>query len=126
MNENAKKWVEALRSGKYKQGAGYLTRIIDDQEFDCCLGVACKLYQAEHGDLQIVKYHGMKSYDSKYAGVPEKVQKWLGMTSSAGKFGTPDKNFVYKSLAQENDNGKTFNEMATLIESEPEGLFSEV
>jgi hypothetical protein len=34
-----KRWVEALRSGKYKQGKDYLCR---DGDF-CCLGVLCEL-----------------------------------------------------------------------------------
>jgi hypothetical protein len=33
------KWVEALRSGKYKQGRGFLQR---NNEF-CCLGVLCEV-----------------------------------------------------------------------------------
>lgn len=33
---NKKLWIRALRSGKYKQGVGFLCR---DNEF-CCLGVA--------------------------------------------------------------------------------------
>lgn len=39
-----KKWLAALRSGKYKQGRGYLLEI-DDQgnKTYCCLGVACKV-----------------------------------------------------------------------------------
>lgn len=33
------KWVEALRSGKYKQGEGYLSRVDNGAEKFCCLGV---------------------------------------------------------------------------------------
>lgn len=36
--EFKRKWVEALRSGKYKQGRGQLK---DTQDQYCCLGVAC-------------------------------------------------------------------------------------
>ena len=45
MNENAKKWVKALRSGEFEQGTGYLRK---GDKF-CCLGVACAVYQDEVG-----------------------------------------------------------------------------
>jgi len=32
-------WIQALRSGKYKQGRGYLKYILDKEGFYCCLGV---------------------------------------------------------------------------------------
>lgn len=35
-----KVWIEALRSGEYKQGRGKL----EDRIGHCCLGVACKLF----------------------------------------------------------------------------------
>lgn len=36
-------WIDALRSGDYVQGAEVLTEIHGEQEYDCCLGVLCKL-----------------------------------------------------------------------------------
>lgn len=36
-------WVKALRSGEYTQGQLHLTTIEEDNEFDCCLGVFCKI-----------------------------------------------------------------------------------
>lgn len=38
---NRKKWVDALRSGKFKQGKGNLKA---DNKF-CCQGVACELFK---------------------------------------------------------------------------------
>ena len=37
------KWVEALESGKFKQGTGFLCqrKVVDGEEEFCCLGVAC-------------------------------------------------------------------------------------
>ena len=48
INSNAQKWVEALRSGEYKQGVGCLYDSRHDKY--CCLGVACKVYEKETGD----------------------------------------------------------------------------
>lgn len=50
--EFKKKWVSALKSGKYKQGSGYLRNVND--EF-CCLGVACDLVGVEWG--RVSKYN---------------------------------------------------------------------
>jgi hypothetical protein len=44
--EFRKKWIEALRSGKYKQGREYLKK----DGFHCCLGVACEIYNEHFAD----------------------------------------------------------------------------
>lgn len=47
MNQEIKnKWVDALLSGKYKQGMGMLRN--RNNKF-CCLGVLCDLYSKETG-----------------------------------------------------------------------------
>lgn len=52
-----KSWIEALRSGKYKQSKGCLhtyTGEADDEEGFCCLGVACDVQQeATRGSWRI-------------------------------------------------------------------------
>ena len=45
-NELRNLWVEALRSGKYKQGKGRLR----DGDTYCCLGVLCDLVAADNSD----------------------------------------------------------------------------
>lgn len=40
------KWVEALRSGKYKQGAGYLCLSENGRDKFCCLGVVLDIQGA--------------------------------------------------------------------------------
>lgn len=64
MDKNIKKlWVEALRSGKYKQGKNYLHRVIDGENRFCCLGVLCKIADLAAKEISANKY----SYS--YAGV---------------------------------------------------------
>ena len=104
LNDFAKKWVEALRSGKYAQ----TKRQLAYGESYCCLGVACELAI----DSGIIS-----SYESTDNGLPEEVQNALGLRFSIGVYG---KN---TSLAGINDKGATFNEIADIIESEPGGLF---
>ena len=42
--KDIQKWIDALRSGKYKQGYSELQ---SDEEHFCCLGVACKAFIPE-------------------------------------------------------------------------------
>lgn len=110
MNENAKKWVAALRSGEFTQGTGRLVaRDPDTNEVigHCCLGVACVLAQ---------RATGVGFVERELP--PRRVQRWLGLSTVEG---TIEGDF---SLVEHNDNnGVTFDEIADLIESEPEGLF---
>lgn len=124
MNENAKKWVAALRSGEFEQGRFRLQ--IAGEKY-CCLGVACELYRRETGEGQWKQYndyrHGeckmfsVPKEDECIAGLPHIVKDWLSLSS---KTGTTDFN---GSLTNKNDFGSTFDDLASLIESEPEGLF---
>lgn len=51
--EWAKKWVKALRSGKYKRGTGQLKK----GDKYCCLGVLCEItgkpYDGDRGNLPV-------------------------------------------------------------------------
>lgn len=117
MNENAKKWVAALRSGEFEQGRGYLLATGKH----CCLGVACAIYQREVGGLDETEgRNGIVIFDGCDTLLPILVQRWLGMSTFNGSF-AGDKD----CLSEMNDRGTPFSEIADLIESEPEGLFCE-
>ena len=113
MNKNAKAWVKALRSGKYKQGRGALRT----GDMYCCLGVACELAGAktEKPNDLTVPY----GYDGIFFTLPVSVQEWLGVKTGTGVYGKEE-----YDLSSDNDGGKTFEEIADIIESEPEGLFA--
>lgn len=115
MKKSVKMWIAALRSGAYKQGTQWLR---NGNEF-CCLGVACDLYNKTHKrGLDIRKEGGEYYFDGSADYLPNKVQKWLGMSTASGEFGSD-------ALVEMNDRGKSFAEIADLIESEPDGLFTE-
>lgn len=116
MNDNAKKWVAALRSGKFKQGKGSL----GDCGLYCCLGVACELAIENGVNINVKDEGGRKSYDGAWATVPESVEKWLGLNEDTGGYEGED---GYETLTEQNDGGMSFQEIADIIESEPEGLF---
>lgn len=115
MNDNAKRFVAALRSGTYQQARGSLRRSHPNGYAYCCLGVACMEYRQATG-LPV-------SLSSGITLTPE-VRDWLGFTTEGGHYYRD--NDVDASLADDNDaRNKTFAEIADIIESEPEGLFEE-
>lgn len=125
LNENARAWVAALRSGKYKQGKGELRTKEDSY---CCLGVACDLYQKAHPETQRwIKEEWVQGqqwlFEGKSGLLPASVKEWLGLRTDEGAFydGTPY--LSHKTLTGANDTGDTFEQIADLIESEPDGLF---
>lgn len=106
MNKNAKKWIKALRSGKYTQGTGKLR----DKDKFCCLGVACDLY-----DKNI-----WLNLDQANV-LPYDVMRWLNLSHNEGSYYNKGRQTF---LTYHNDFDKyTFSEIADIIESEPEGLF---
>lgn len=140
----AMKWVKALRSGKYKQGVGYLCRVNSKGKKHCCLGVLTDIYQAEQKAkkkkviptkvsyeyikdstatsglklIEVVKYSS-----GKYAteGLPLAVKRWAGMEGRLGEFDVMDEGY-YKSLSNMNDDGHSFEEIANFIEKNWENL----
>lgn len=121
MNPEVKdKWVKALRSGDYKQTSGQLR----DHNGYCCLGVLCELYREETkrggwDKLQRDQASTPVRVGYKVGGYmsvvlpPPSVIGWSGLGSS-----NPEVKFDGKvtSLPELNDSGKTFEEIADVIE----------
>ena len=104
------KWLAALRSGDYQQGTGQLK----NGDRYCCLGVACEI--SGLGAWEFDNYRCLSDVHS--GSLPKEVQRALGLASDVGWVGE-------KSLVSLNDIEKlTFNQIADLIESRPEGLFN--
>lgn len=131
MNDNAKAWVEVLRSGEYQQTRSILHRKekINEEFVDsfCCLGVACDMAvkagvipegEGRSSFASIIAYGDVDSI------LPQEVADWLGLASIRGDYEV--EGFELKTaLTSDNDNGKSFAEIADIIESEPKGLFKE-
>ena len=109
-----RKWVEALRSGEYKQKAGTLRY----RDGFCCLGVLCDISKTgewvkEGGDW---RYEGLHSSDRET--LPKSLQQLVGLRNVTGRISRNE------GLTVMNDTtGCSFAEIADLIEAEPEGLF---
>lgn len=111
MKEKIKQlWLTALRSGKYKQGKSQLK---DAQGNFCCLGVLCDLHRKATKKKGWRVFKRTNFYGCEYTGLPNKVLDWSGITERSPYSFTAE-----KSLADLNDNGKTFLEIADIIEKE--------
>lgn len=128
-------WVEALRSGKYKQTRGRLCRnpqasTIAKAGGFCCLGVLVDLYAEKVGIER-----GTHEYDAlmDHGILPAEVSKWAGIDCDPVLHLVPDKalaipNTFYETApdgnraigaASLNDHLKlSFEEIAALIEKE--------
>ena len=118
LNEHAQAWVEALRSGKYKQASGYLRR---SEDSFCCLGVACDLYAQEHPEASWSEEGDVWNFFGNAALLPDEVREWIGLAEEHGRFEATD---YYSTLTSLNDSGYAFDDIAYVIESEPAGLFA--
>jgi hypothetical protein len=138
--EIMKRWVKALKSGKYKKGKGYLCQIVGktgNKSF-CCLGVLSELYKQDmkrkkkkdcsrleenYVDAKdgVIPYWNVEGVDA--GTLPEAVAKWAGIDTSNANW---DLGFIKNQkhlLADLNDGGKSssdkalsFKRIADLIE----------
>lgn len=123
-SELIRKWVDALRSGKYAQGTEHLrieSEYPEMQDAYCCLGVACDLSGLGHFDGE--------SYMGEYGVLPVAVQYFLGLNERnpeipyfvANKY-APEimatrLSYDNITLAELNDKGATFEQIADIIEA---------
>ena len=85
LNENAKKWVEALRSGRYVKGVWGLKYEMAGLVYHCALGVACEVAKQNGVELREAKdAQGFTYFDGEDEFLPKKVQEWLGLRSPRG------------------------------------------
>lgn len=105
-------WVQALRSGKYKQGRGCLKSVDSPDETYCCLGVLCVLAK-KAGVITLREYKNDLN-------LPEKVVKWSGLSTNNGSFELKTRKSSLVTL--NDDRRKSFSEIADVIESNPPRL----
>jgi hypothetical protein len=120
--EIKEQWLTALRSGEYRQVGGRLTGI-DNKSF-CCLGVLCDLAvkadiilppTLDEFDNHVFGTYMGKGDDYSWSSLPNAVQVWADLAHIG-----PDP-YIHSenaSLAELNDSGRDFSEIADIIESE--------
>lgn len=95
--DNVRKWVAALRSGKYEQTTSFL---YDNGRY-CCLGVLCEIAGIQHEG---------RFFDGEDNFLPARAKDWIGVFDSDPLIGPNE------ASALNDEHGKTFSEIADLIE----------
>jgi hypothetical protein len=101
MNDNARRWVEALRSGEYTQTTGRLRRgrkVFWRRDTFCVMGVLYDLYLRANGEAWPRK--------SPTGPLPGAVLEWAGITSE-----------LERAVVAQNDEGYNFRDLASIIEA---------
>lgn len=111
------KWLEALRSGEFLQTQEGELRTKDGGQF-CCLGVLCEVYRRETNgpDWDIVTRHHGQGYLGEGAYLPNEVRDWAGLNAQNPSVQLDGSVFNTTTLADMNDAGKLFREIADIIE----------
>ena len=130
MNTEIKqKWVNALRSGEYEQGS---EKLYSGRGY-CCLGVLCDLYSKENGlkwefrgddviktEDEIVSSQLQKFdyfyFDDESEFLPESVKEWAELRVEC-EYGE-DARFYVDEIANVNDSGYSFTQLAEIIENQ--------
>lgn len=129
LNEKQQQWIDALRSGEYKQGHNCLQSHRDGGDRFCCLGVACAV--ADKEGVRVVKD------DENYivGGTlwqQSSVRDYFAFKSTTGDFPkegaqpSKDDNTPARKLScltELNDDGYTLEDIADFVEQHPEWIF---
>lgn len=120
--EFKKAWVADLRSGEYAQTTGYLHLTKQDRGRPagyCCLGVACeRLANAGLIDRKVSESRGITSFDG-VENIPTPNTYPMMFTHPEGMaLSTFDEQItaIFSALADSNDSGSTFEQIAEWIE----------
>ena len=121
-------WVNALRSGQYKQISGTLCREVNDTPCFCALGVLCEVHRVFH-----LNRHGLEIFSWTYywegtrhdwkrlylgagSALPETVREWAGLSAYDPSVRWEE---GVSSIVDLNDERKfSFNDIADLIEAD--------
>lgn len=107
MNKKVKeKWLEALRSGEYEQGSGYLRTTNDSF---CALGVLCDVAVKDGVEVTVEKVGILYKYDSRVGFPPRSVTLWAGFDEDYG---------IESIISGKNDSGESFEKIADFIEKD--------
>jgi len=119
MDQRIKKlWIKALLSGEFKQCKGHLSK---NGQY-CALGVLSVLALLD-GVCTYNEEDGVGLFDNRKFLLSYNVMKWANIAQEKERFLDPDEHSVkinikgkWTSVMELNDEGKSFKEIASLIE----------
>lgn len=116
-------WLDALESGKYKQGKSKLKYTDGEGKCNfCCLGVGCELLNIENK----CGLDGTFVFEEDYVFLPPgKLTNALKLNDSTGALINNSNDTYSFSLSYINDTGKSFKEIAKFCRENPEKVFRE-
>ena len=100
-------FVGALRSGRYKQGKGFLRQ----NDYYCTMGVLCDLHAKAFGNQWEESRFGRFTYLGHEVYIPIPVKRWIGIDNSELLL---DNN--HSVVAMNDSDDATFDEIADAIE----------
>lgn len=103
-----KKWLTALRSGKFKQGEQYLKR----GDHYCCLGVACEI---TNNPIKNYEDNWIGDYNNENGKIP-KLLVGKGDNSIDDDYNVLPSGVITQKLSAMNDGGRSFKYIAKWIE----------
>jgi hypothetical protein len=129
------KWVEALESGEYQQGHERLCHVSGGGCFHCCLGVALELLpESIRGPIVDVDPEDddgldgrVRRYGEETHVLPAAAKVAYRMRDESGLFDeggdAPEDATMHGSLAEMNDFGWSFREIAAFLRKYPDLVF---
>lgn len=106
--QNVIKWLEALRSGRYEQGKGFLRSL--DHKY-CCFGVLCEILEIPCVRTETPNHRQQYSYMRMVGPPPAFALEKIGLTT--GFYYHP---MIAYELMGLNDEGAPFTVIANRIE----------
>lgn len=105
-----KKWLTALRSGKFRKGTGTLKRHYQTQPAHCCLGVLCEVIKKDFAHAgEVLEPNAESTLRTKFS--------MAGMLNPRLMEYTKITQEQQRTLATKNDNGWSFEKIANYIEA---------
>jgi hypothetical protein len=122
LSELQEKWLKALESGEYKQTHHRL----HDGEGYCCLGLACVVAGMTPTKICADEEDASYEFGGEWEGAPASVVGDFRLRGSLGDAADESiviSDWVSGTLAEANDAGATFAEIAAAIRANPENFF---
>lgn len=123
--EIKQKWIDALRSGKYNQCHGGLSRTSNGALLYCAIGVLVEVFRLETGvgrwsqydgdlnnqDRTFISPDGRGGQDARRGSAPPALYLWTGVENAMRT--------VFQLVSKMNDEGASFSEIANFLEGVP-------